>query len=308
MALTRSLVADIRGQIAVVGFWENGTKQDELRKGVKRNLDDSNLFAYDDLDELAVDLVALAKANQRAAAMSAGIHTLDVADGRRPRLHDRPADRPHDAGDHRRPRRLARPAGADRARRANESNGSSSRSAAGCTASSPRRTRFVGPPVVKQFVDGEGFAYLGRNYRLKIDDAVDGVRLDRGRFLMSPATAADGDAAMRRWYVRTGQAWLQRRVEPWARRMGAGGVGVAVRDLGYRWGSTRGETHINIHWATLQLAPSLIDYVIVHELAHLKELNHTDRYWAEVARAMPDYERRRDDLTTAGVKIWTCRG
>lgn len=63
-----------------------------------------------------------------------------------------------------------------------------------------------------------------------------------------------------------------------------------------------------LHWATLQLAASLIDYVIVHELAHLEELNHTDRYWAEVARAMPDYERRRDELTIAGVTIWTCRG
>jgi predicted metal-dependent hydrolase len=165
----------------------------------------------------------------------------------------------------------------------------------------------VAPPIRKQFVDGEGFAYIGRNYRLKLDDSVDGVRLERGRFLMSSGTAADGDAAMRRWYVCTGQAWLQRRVEPWARRMEAAGIGVAVRDLGYRWGSTRGDTHINIHWATLQLAPSLIDYVIVHELAHLKELNHTARYWAEVARAMPDYERRRHELTTAGVKIWTCR-
>jgi type I restriction enzyme R subunit len=63
-ALTRSLVADVRSQMAVVGFWENSTKQDEMRKAVKRGLDISNLFAYDDLDELAVDLVALAKANR----------------------------------------------------------------------------------------------------------------------------------------------------------------------------------------------------------------------------------------------------
>jgi type I restriction enzyme R subunit len=62
--LTRSLVTEFRAQIAIVGFWENSTKQDELRKAVKRSLDDSNLFAYDDLDELAVDLVALAKANR----------------------------------------------------------------------------------------------------------------------------------------------------------------------------------------------------------------------------------------------------
>lgn len=63
-ALTRALVTEVRRQIAVVGFWENSTKQDELRKAVKRSLDGSNLFTYDDLDELAVDLVALAKANR----------------------------------------------------------------------------------------------------------------------------------------------------------------------------------------------------------------------------------------------------
>ncbi len=166
----------------------------------------------------------------------------------------------------------------------------------------------VGRPIVKQFVDGEGFAYLGRNYRLKIEDGIEGVRLERGRFRMSPETAASGDVAMRQWYVRTGEQWLSRRVEPWANRMGAAGIGVAVRDLGYRWGSTKGESYINIHWATLQLAPSLIDYVIVHELAHLKELNHTDRYWATVERAMLDYERRRAELLTAGTRVWACHG
>ena len=65
VGVTRALVEDVRRQISVVGFWENTTKQDELRKSIKRSLDDSNLFTYDDLDELAVELVSLAKANQR---------------------------------------------------------------------------------------------------------------------------------------------------------------------------------------------------------------------------------------------------
>lgn len=65
IALTRLLVGHLRQQVSVVGFWENPTKQDELRKSIKRRLDDSNLFAYDDLDEIAVELVALAKANHR---------------------------------------------------------------------------------------------------------------------------------------------------------------------------------------------------------------------------------------------------
>ena len=61
---TSVLVAEIRRIISVVGFWDNATKQDELRKTIKRRLDDSKLFNYDDIDELAVELVALAKANQ----------------------------------------------------------------------------------------------------------------------------------------------------------------------------------------------------------------------------------------------------
>ena len=61
---TSELVAEIRRMIGVVGFWDNATKQDDLRKSIKQSLDDSDLFDFDGLDELAVELVALAKANQ----------------------------------------------------------------------------------------------------------------------------------------------------------------------------------------------------------------------------------------------------
>jgi type I restriction enzyme, R subunit len=63
--LTRALVRSIRSQLAIVGFWENATKQDEMRKSVKVQLDDSHLFEYATLDELSVNVVDVAKANQR---------------------------------------------------------------------------------------------------------------------------------------------------------------------------------------------------------------------------------------------------
>ncbi len=164
---------------------------------------------------------------------------------------------------------------------------------------------------MKQFVDGEGFAYLGRSYRLLLDDAVDGVRLDRGRFVMSRDSASDGSEAsdaMRQWYVQAGRAWLRRRVEPWARRAGAAAVQVDVRDLGYRWGSARptggAAARINVHWATLQLPPSLIDYVLVHELAHLREANHTPEYWRIVERLMPGYDSCKRALAGIGKNVW----
>ena len=165
----------------------------------------------------------------------------------------------------------------------------------------------IGPPIVKSFVPGEGFAYLGRSYRLALDDAAEDVRLDHGRFVMSADTARGGRDTMRRWYIATGQPWLQRRVIPWASRAGVDTVEIDVRDLGYRWGSVRPtETpaRINIHWATLQLPPSLIDYVLVHELAHLFEPNHTPEYWTIVGRLMPGYEARKASLASIGKNVW----
>ena len=168
----------------------------------------------------------------------------------------------------------------------------------------------TGPPVVKQFVEGEGFAYLGRSYRLTLTtdaSAKEGVRLERGRFHLPTKEADMGAAAMRRWYTKVGGQWLHHRIRPWAARLGEEAVEVEVRDLGYRWGSARpaaGPQRINVHWATLQLPPSLIDYVLVHELAHLQETNHTPEFWSTVARLLPAYQQRRTVLATIGKTIW----
>ena len=193
----------------------------------------------------------------------------------------------------------------------------------------------TGPPVVKRFVEGEGFAYLGRSYRLTLEtlDAATpavrpdpsavrpnagssagcpktgspAVRLDRGRFRLCRSEADRGADAMRRWYTEIGGQWLRRRVRPWAARMGEESVAVEVRDLGYRWGSARptdGPPRINVHWATLQLPPSLIDYILVHELAHLREANHTPEFWSIVDRLMPGYETQKTTLAAIGKTIW----
>ena len=169
----------------------------------------------------------------------------------------------------------------------------------------------VGPPIVKQFVDGEGFAYLGRSHRLLIDDAADTVRLDRGRFLAPPAVRTGGVQLMRDWYVGTGTQWLRGRVQPWASRLGIDDLTIDVRELGYRWGSARpvtGEQRINIHWASLQLPPSHIDYILVHELSHLREANHTPEFWATVGSLLPGYGSQKANLASIGRGVWLGNG
>ena len=168
-----------------------------------------------------------------------------------------------------------------------------------------------GPPVVKRFVEGEGFAYLGRSYRLTVTQEGAGVRLDRGRFHIPAAELDRGAERMRRWYTEVGTKWLNKRIRPWAARLSEESVTVEVRDLGFRWGSARphpGPQHINIHWATLQLPPSLIDYVLVHELAHLREANHTSEFWSIVDRLMLGCQTHKTTLAAIGKHIWLGEG
>jgi len=169
----------------------------------------------------------------------------------------------------------------------------------------------TGPPVVKQFVEGEGFAYLGRSYRLTLTDDPPGTRacLKRGRFHLPAvdANTGDGPSAMRRWYIDTGGTWVRRRVQPWAARVGEPDVRVEVRDLGYRWGSTPptdAPRRVSLHWAALQMPSRLIDYILVHELAHLREANHTPEFWSAVSRLMPNYEDHKATLAAIGKTIW----
>ena len=160
----------------------------------------------------------------------------------------------------------------------------------------------------KDFVTGEGFDYLGRHYRLRLTDDPPGtpVKLQRGRLHMSRsgAEAGDGPNSMIRWYRQRALAWLPRRVAPWAQRMSLQPSAFDVRDLGYRWGSLGKNDRLNLHWAAMQLPVSLIDYVIVHELAHIGQPRHTPAFWATVQRALPDHDQHRARLATAGTTLW----
>ena len=105
---------------------------------------------------------------------------------------------------------------------------------------------------------------------------------------------------------RSRRPWLRQRVRPWAARLGEDAVEIDVRDLGYRWGSVRptaGPLRISLRGRTLQLVLSLIDYILVHELAHLRETNRTPAFWSTVAGLMPTYEQHRATLATLGKTI-----
>jgi predicted metal-dependent hydrolase len=158
--------------------------------------------------------------------------------------------------------------------------------------------------VVKEYVSGEGFAYLGRRYPLLlVDDQDESLKLERGRFRLRRRDVDRGREQFVAWYIARGGPWIARRIGPLAARVGARPSEVIVRDLGRRWGScTHGSGRIRIHWAMMLMPPGIVDYVLVHELVHLIEPNHSSAFWLRVERAMPDFRRRKQWLVEHGAE------
>lgn len=159
-------------------------------------------------------------------------------------------------------------------------------------------------PVTKELVNGEGFIYLGRNYRLLIDEAGGRVSLKRGRLCLPKPDAPDGSQKLIDWYRVRGESVLRRRVGDWVSRLRVDPISLKVADLGHKWGAASPDGHVRVHWAAMQLPLRLIDYVLAHELAHVREPHHGPDFWQLVARVMPDYEERKNDLAHRGPHLW----
>lgn len=160
------------------------------------------------------------------------------------------------------------------------------------------------PAVVKELVNGEGFGYLGRNYRLKIVQDGETVSLRQGRLLMPNTLLDSGERAIQAWYRRCGLAWLRPRLVHWAPRLRVEPTALQVADLGHKWGSSNPGGRVRIHWATMQLPQRLVEYVLVHELTHLREPNHGKPFWDLLARAMPDASIRKTEIAKLGPTLW----
>ena len=104
-----------------------------------------------------------------------------------------------------------------------------------------------------------------------------------------------------RRYLESRLAYLNETVQRWKRIVGAEpGRFVQVMDLGYRWGSCSADGTLNFHWRVMQLPPRIIEYVVVHELVHIKVPDHSEKFWKTLGSVMPDYERRKAWLKQNG--------
>ncbi|MBH1963173.1 MAG: M48 family metallopeptidase [Comamonadaceae bacterium] len=108
------------------------------------------------------------------------------------------------------------------------------------------------------------------------------------------------------------QAWLMRqarriftaRLDHFAPQLGVQWQKLTLSSAGTRWGSASADGSIRLNWRLVHFSEPIIDYVVVHELAHLHEMNHGPRFWAHVERVLPDYVARRCELKDEAVPQW----
>jgi predicted metal-dependent hydrolase len=102
------------------------------------------------------------------------------------------------------------------------------------------------------------------------------------------------------WYRQVAESDFSSRLERWSKQMGVAYRGFRVKDQKTRWGSCSSRGNINLNWRLIQAPDCAIDYVVVHELCHLREMNHSERFWSLVEAALPTYQQGRDWLRNHG--------
>ena len=138
------------------------------------------------------------------------------------------------------------------------------------------------PPEPRQMVAGERFPYLGREYVLTLADGPPSpVALVGGSLEVDRALDGEARSAVIAWYAARAQDCIGEAVARFVPLVGAAPAAVVVRDLGKRrWGVCDHRTlAVSFHWQLVTQPPELIDYVVVHELAHLHEPNHRPAFW-----------------------------
>jgi predicted metal-dependent hydrolase len=157
--------------------------------------------------------------------------------------------------------------------------------------------------VRREYVNGEGFLYLGRTYRLKLVDNQEApLMLKDGYFSLRAegGVAPDADAAFKAFYRAKGKQRISERVAHYQDRMGLEPKTVRILDLKHRWGSCSKDGTLNFHWKCMMAPSTVLDYIVVHELAHLRYPNHTRAFWNQIDKILPDYQERKEWLRVNG--------
>jgi predicted metal-dependent hydrolase len=160
------------------------------------------------------------------------------------------------------------------------------------------------PARTQTWQSGDTIKYLGRDLTLELGTGNPAAMLEGDRLqfsLADPGNAEAVKAAIIKWYRVRAQPHYLDRVNEFAPILGVTMPRLLLSNARTRWGSCNAKREVRLNWRLLQATPPAIDYVVVHELAHLVEMNHSRKFWKLVATACPHYREACAELNSMGV-------
>jgi len=155
--------------------------------------------------------------------------------------------------------------------------------------------------VKKEFVNGEGFMYLGKSYKLSIVNKQNiPLVFDNNAFFLLKDYLPIAKQLFINWYKKRGYEKISERVEWYAKKRGFVYNRINITNANQRWGSCSSKRNLNFSWRLIMAPLPVIDYVVVHELVHLDEKNHTKFFWSKVKMLIPDYEKHKEWIKRNG--------
>lgn len=158
------------------------------------------------------------------------------------------------------------------------------------------------PPLPKRtFQHKDTLAYLGEEILIDhVPTARESLTLEAGVFHLRASQHHRARLLFLAWYKREARRYLQSRVTEWATIMQVSYATIRISNARHTWGSCTPDNRLNFTWRLLMSPPEVIDYVVIHELAHTKHKHHGKRFWDCVARFYPEYKKHRDWLHVHG--------
>ncbi|MGS0686531.1 M48 family metallopeptidase [Nakamurella sp. GG22] len=145
----------------------------------------------------------------------------------------------------------------------------------------------------KEMVAGESMLFLGEEYRVEVVESSSvGIEFDH-KFIVPRRLVESAGHEFRKWYIAAARREMVPRAVGRAEQMGVEPGRISIVDLRYRWGSCSRSGAVRFNWRLIKAPMSVVDYVIVHEMAHLLEPSHSERFWSIVRSQIPRADRSR---------------
>ncbi len=165
------------------------------------------------------------------------------------------------------------------------------------------KLKSIVPTPAREYTDGEKFPVLGSLFDLKlVKPQRPSLQFDNG-FNLSSAAQKKGAAIFTRWYKERALEILTNRVDQYARQYKFNPKQIKINSAKTRWGSCSPNGTLNFTWRLVMAPLEVIDYVVVHELAHLRVKDHSSKFWNVVESIYPEYKKQRKWLREHGEKL-----